>query len=224
MRVRVHMDNEKRVGHGDVPKLFKKDENCEVENMKKYNIEIEGTADMMQNRLNKELNDEIKKVPRADLEKWEEDNWRKKLYTREVDGKMIVVLPANNILSALEEGARKYRVPAPKIVGRTWTAYVKSTVILDEDYGILENCEVMKLGCMVNGNPSNTKKSSKVYKVRPVIRRGWKCKFSVVDLDDKLDVQTLTELFKSAGMYVGIGDWRPRYGRFTVTKVLEVRS
>lgn len=30
-----------------------------------------------------------------------------------------------------------------------------------------------------------------------------------------LDFRTLTAIVESAGLYIGLGDWRPRYGRFT---------
>ena len=190
--------------------------------MKKYEVEIVGACDMLQNRLGKDILDEISKIPKKELENWELENWEKKLYSKEVDGETVLIFPEMVIHATLSNGCKKYKVPPPKTVGRTWTAYFKSCVLIPE-HAVLENTEVIPFGTMVNGNPSSSKGSSKVYRIRPLIKRGWKTKLTILDVDNQLNKEDVEGIFKTAGLYVGICDWRPMYGRFDVIKVKETK-
>lgn len=52
---------------------------------------------------------------------------------------------------------------------------------------------------------------------RPMFYEGWKLRFNIDIIDDEnLSAKTLKEILEKAG-YVGIGDYRPRFGRFQVT-------
>lgn len=46
----------------------------------------------------------------------------------------------------------------------------------------------------------------------------WTCKFTLQIADDFLDSTTLKEILVTAGKYKGIGNFRPEFGRFEVTK------
>ncbi len=53
---------------------------------------------------------------------------------------------------------------------------------------------------------------------RPALNIGWKCQFLVqVLLPEYIDPQALNETIQSAGRLIGVADFRPSYGRFTVT-------
>lgn len=183
---------------------------------KTYKVRVKGVSDLLMNKLDRELIKEIKTVPRKELDEWEDTNWKRKMY---LDGENIV-LPTENIHACLCQAARKYKVPPPQKVGRTWTDYVKSTVLI-LDHAIVENATITPFKRMVNGNPSSMKKSSKVYKVRPRIDIGWTATFSMIDSQGAMDAETIKELLTVAGHFVGIGDWRPMHGRFDVVSVKE---
>lgn len=54
---------------------------------------------------------------------------------------------------------------------------------------------------------------------RPQFNPGWKAKFSLVVLDaDVLPVESVKEILDYAGFRIGIGDHRPKFGKFMVTK------
>lgn len=55
---------------------------------------------------------------------------------------------------------------------------------------------------------------SAVSRTRPVFQK-WSATFSVDYLPEVVDRQTLVAAIEYAGRLEGIGDWRPRYGRFT---------
>ena len=60
-----------------------------------------------------------------------------------------------------------------------------------------------------------------VVRWRPLFHEGWKLNFTIQVLDeDSLAVSTVKEILERAGSY-GIGDYRPRFGRFMVTKFEE---
>jgi len=52
---------------------------------------------------------------------------------------------------------------------------------------------------------------------RPAFKKGWEAKFKILILDeDRLPQKALGEILEYAGKFVGIGDWRPHFGRFEV--------
>lgn len=58
-----------------------------------------------------------------------------------------------------------------------------------------------------------------INRVRPAIRVGYKCAFSLeVLLPEYINPIDLNEMLVNAGRFCGIGDFRPTFGRFCVTK------
>lgn len=63
--------------------------------------------------------------------------------------------------------------------------------------------------------------TSKHVRVRPKFAPGWKMLGTLSVVDDRVTLQNLKDIFTMAGLYVGIGDWRPdspkkpgTFGRF----------
>lgn len=62
-----------------------------------------------------------------------------------------------------------------------------------------------------------------VWVVRPRIDQ-WELEFELVLLqDERVEPQTLKEILSYAGLYVGIGAWRPKFGQFEVIKFEEIK-
>lgn len=59
--------------------------------------------------------------------------------------------------------------------------------------------------------------TSKTIRTRPIFPK-WKSVFTCWLDTDKMDVEQLVQIVENAGKYVGIGDYRPRFGKFTITK------
>lgn len=58
-----------------------------------------------------------------------------------------------------------------------------------------------------------------INRVRPAMHAGWKTTFDLlVLLPEYIDRNALRETIESAGRLIGIGDFRPTFGRFGVTK------
>ena len=58
-----------------------------------------------------------------------------------------------------------------------------------------------------------------VNRVRPAMRLGWKVTFDMmVVLPEYIDRNMLRETIEAAGRLIGIGDFRPTFGRFGIVK------
>jgi hypothetical protein len=56
----------------------------------------------------------------------------------------------------------------------------------------------------------------KTMRARPLIPAGWQSTHTAEILEDVIDLGDMAPIFERAGRLVGIGDWRPRYGRFEI--------
>jgi hypothetical protein len=64
-----------------------------------------------------------------------------------------------------------------------------------------------------------------ITRVRPAFRTGWKATFLLgVLLPEYIPQQDLREVISQAGRLVGVGDFRPTFGRFSVTKFEVMRD
>lgn len=56
-----------------------------------------------------------------------------------------------------------------------------------------------------------------ITRIRPAIREGWKAEFHLlVNLPEYISRDTLQEVLTNAGRLIGVGDFRPTYGRFVI--------
>jgi hypothetical protein len=56
-----------------------------------------------------------------------------------------------------------------------------------------------------------------ISRVRPALRAGWRAEFKImVNLPEYVDRNTLRETIEQAGRLIGLGDFRPTYGRFGI--------
>ena len=61
-------------------------------------------------------------------------------------------------------------------------------------------------------------------KGRPVLKYGWEISFEIQLIKNSLiDEDKLYNWFKAGGIVIGLGSWRPRFGRFEITK-WEIKS
>lgn len=55
-----------------------------------------------------------------------------------------------------------------------------------------------------------------IMRTRPRFDKGWRCTFALEYNDEILNLGDITKFLQYGGEMIGVGDWRPRYGRFTV--------
>jgi hypothetical protein len=55
-------------------------------------------------------------------------------------------------------------------------------------------------------------------RVRPRMEK-WSLDFSITIWDKNIKKEDISKILNYAGQFVGIGDYRPKFGRFIVTKL-----
>lgn len=144
--------------------------------------------------------------------------WRDKLYTDE-SGQIII--PGENIHECLKEGAKYWGQKIPGEGNKSYTDVIASAVVCENMYLGLhrDDDKVIPFGKATNGNPSKGKKSgAKVYKIRPLIRP-WGGEFKMHVFDARLTPSVLQTVISYAGMFRGLCDWRPTFGRFNLVSI-----
>jgi hypothetical protein len=179
--------------------------------MKKIEVEIQGIADLLQaNVLSAEegLSGSHKRRKTSGA-KNEPEEWKKFLYP--VEGGL--GHPSAAIESALATAAREFKADKR----RTMKDVVKACVFVEGDFITLSGKtepDMIRRDIVVN---PNTKGRGFVY--RPLFNKGWKATFTLVLADeDAVPSDQLKEMLDFAGARIGIGAWRPKFGRFMVTK------
>jgi hypothetical protein len=59
--------------------------------------------------------------------------------------------------------------------------------------------------------------TARIMRTRPIFEK-WSCEFTVMYDQNQLQREDIIEAAQSAGLMVGLGDWRPRFGKFEVVE------
>ena len=144
----------------------------------------------------------------ADYEQMARLEWRGGLYLHE--GKP--ALPGEMLEAAVCEGAKRSRK------GKAAKAAVfcdqPATLSYDgpTDPDKLWDDPAFRLTCGVRVQ------RNRVMRTRPHFA-DWSARFDLTVLDEELEPESVTTFLAAAGRYVGIGDFRPKFGRFSVLRV-----
>jgi len=74
---------------------------------------------------------------------------------------------------------------------------------------------VLRASVVVNRN--------RIMRTRPIFRN-WSLEFTVHYLTDIFDKEQVIATVKTAGRIIGLSDWRPKYGRFNVVNIEEIKG
>lgn len=59
---------------------------------------------------------------------------------------------------------------------------------------------------------------ARVVRIRPTFKAGWELEFQVEVIDEQINAELVQDILVLAGKTVGIGDFRPKFGRFRVAQ------
>ena len=151
------------------------------------------------------------------------DEWKKTIYfNREVG----IFLPAISFEACMKNAAKQF-----KISGRaTATKYIESGFFCIDEH----------LPFLVDGKPITSLDDSRIKIDKRTVKnpstRGrnvryrakfdsWSSTFRViVTADDYISEELLVEIIRYGGSYIGVGDYRPRFGRFQLVSLKEVKN
>lgn len=154
--------------------------------------------------------------------------WREKSYFRPETEALYI--PGENIHQCMVDGAQYWGMTIPGRGKTQYTGVVKSGIICQDvslatldrtgDYIEAKKADLVSFGRSVNGTPTK-KNGGKVYRIRPSLE-SWKGTFLMTVIDARLTSQILRTVISYAGLYKGLGDWRPYHGRFELGFLEEV--
>jgi hypothetical protein len=149
-----------------------------------------------------------KKLTDADYEERDRLEWEAGLYWDDKDG---VVMPSDNIERCIQLGAQKSRI------GKDVQAVVFcSEPQMRVDYEGPRNKDKMFADPRFTLRKGVAIQKSRIIRIRPMIPTGWSISFGL-EFDEKiLNEKNLIQAMLDAGQLIGLGDWRPKFGRFTV--------
>jgi len=178
--------------------------------MKRVEVEITGVAPLLHNRFpTEEFGVEKSKATKKVYDPKEEAE--RKLYR---DEKGIIVNPAEHIFQAMRKAATDFKFSGKK----TFKDVIVSGIIVSLDMIPL----IIEKPYEIDARPVVIQRA-RVLCWRPKFNN-WKLKFVIDILDDEnISVSTLKEILEKAGQAKGIGDYRPRFGRFMVTSFQEMK-
>lgn len=183
------------------------------------NVSVQGIAPLMQHRYPlPEFADLSKGGNKKTGEKDYSQEWREYLYaTPEGD----IYQPATHFDGAMVKAAAGYKIQGAR--GKTYKDLFKGNVFVSPDvilHGVKspENLDADADKPLYLDVRPVVVQRARVVRIRPCFKPGWELNFEISVLDDQVPANVVNEVLTLAGRTVGVGDFRPRFGRFMVTK------
>jgi hypothetical protein len=176
-----------------------------VKNLYEIDVSIEGISPLMMNRFSEETaEDVVKRVTGKPVS----PEIALSLYVLP-DG--TIYQPATHIEGAFIKAAANFKITGKG--KKTYKDLAKSSIFVEPD-AIAHEIQEYGIDKRPVVNPTTR---GRVIRARPILN-SWKLSFKVKVLDDQFPKEAVKAILDYAGSSVGIGDYRPRYGRFIVTK------
>ena len=176
-------------------------------------VQIEGTAPLLFHRWSVEGVDAKAKAAKGSKAK-KEDDLESYVYR---DGDGLLCLPSEYLRMSII-GAAKFRQD-PRSPRKSAMDLMKAAIVGLEPYcslGVKDWDFVDKRRVMIQRNG--------ITRFRPAMNTGWKTTVPIqVLLPEYVQPSMLNEVIQAAGRLIGVGDFRPTYGRFQVTNFSVVR-
>lgn len=149
-----------------------------------------------------------KKMTDSDYEQRDRIEWEAGLYW---DDDIGLHIPSDNIERCIQLGAQKSRI-GKDVQAAVFVAEEAVPVQYDgpkdKDKLYADGRFILRKGVKVQ--------QSRLIRVRPMVPTGWKISFTVEFDDSIINASAISKAMVDAGALIGLGDWRPKFGRFTV--------
>jgi len=192
--------------------------------MYSINVLIEGSAPLLQHRFGIEAQTEMAlPAKKATGHKDYSNEWKDTLYS--INGNL--AQPGIHIEMAMSKAATGYKLPGAR--GKTYKDLFTAKVSVNPDmmlhldpYGkeipIPEQLEInnYEKPIYIDYRPVVVNRGSRIGRTRLAFSPGWRINFSILVIDDQIQINVVQQVLTEAGQSVGIGDYRPRYGRFRI--------
>ena len=187
--------------------------------MYQVDCSIKGIAPLMQHRFPMpDLSTMSKGGHRSTGGKDYTQEWRDYFYATD-DGD--IYQPSSHIEGALVKAAVNFKVAGKR--GKTYKDLIVANVVIDPER-IPHNMKVPEELDTDGDQPLYLDirpvivQRARVVRIRPTFAPGWELRFCAQVFDDEIQPDLLQDILTLAGKSVGIGDYRPKFGRFNVVE------
>ncbi len=144
-------------------------------------------------------------------EDYDKRTWRSKQSIELRDGKQTVVIPAHGIHQAIAAAAKYSKRQIPGQGKATWTKKFEAGITLLENPALGIDPDAVNV-VTISANADGIRGSGKRVPRRFPIIPEWRATFDVYILDPIITEQVFREMLEIAGMFIGIGRFRPEKG------------
>lgn len=138
--------------------------------------------------------------------------WRSKMNVEVRNGKATVYIPPHGVHQSFAAAAKYSKRQIPGQGKATWTAKFAAGIALLEAPALNIDPETVK-SVTISANADGVRGSGKRVPRRfPSIPAGWSTTFDVYILDPIITEQVFREMVEIAGMFIGVGQFRPEKG------------
>lgn len=185
-------------------------------------VEIVGVAPLMQHKYPMPTLETMAKGGKKSTgSKDYTQEWREYLYTTS-DGQ--VCQPSSHLEGAMVKAAASFKVTGKR--GKSYKDLFSANVFVDPPE-ILHGISVPEeldtdadKPLYLDMRPVVVQRA-RVVRIRPTFKPGWKLAFTINVIDDEISSEIVNDVLTLAGKAVGIGDYRPKFGRFMVSRFSE---
>jgi hypothetical protein len=137
--------------------------------------------------------------------------WRAKMNVAERNGRKVVVIPAHGLHQAIAAAAKYSKRQIPGQGKATWTSKFTAGLMIPDDPALNVNPDEVQ--CVtISANADGVRGSGKRVPRRFPIIPAWESTFDVFILDPIITEDVFKEMVGIAGMFIGIGRFRPEKG------------
>lgn len=162
------------------------------------------------------------KLEKEQPDAYDKRTWRAKMNTATIDGSRTVIIPAHGMHQCIASAAKYSKRQIPGQGKATWTAKFTSGISINGAISLGINPD--EVGFIdIYANADGIRGSGKrVMRRFPEILE-WSAEFEVYILDPIITQDVFTEMVEIAGMFIGVGRFRPEKGgtngRFTIKNI-----
>jgi hypothetical protein len=199
-------------------------------------VRLEGISPLLQHRFAGNGNNSTSKKKNSKAIAGEVDyseEWRSTCY---VNNLQEVYIPSAHLEGALVKAAVQFKIKGKR--GKTFKDLCRAAVFVDpatipfsdgnggtlklpKEPPVIENGEGCDAPVYVDERDAVVQRN-RIIRNRLAVNAGWQAQFSLQVADDGMPIDTMQQIMTEAGLRVGIGDYRPRFGRFRVVRFEEV--
>lgn len=180
--------------------------------IKKISVKIRGIAPLLHHAYKETMEERQTKRKTVNLSKEEEA--KDALYT---DEKGEIYQPSNHIEGALIKASSNFKWSGKK----TYKDLMKSAILVEPQEIYFPESKNYKIDVRTAVIPATR---GRVFAIRPRWDK-WTMEFSIIVMDaENIANETLKQILEYAGRFIGIGTFRPKFGRFEVTKFEEIKD